>query len=331
MYDLVFNNIQTRFGGFRFQCQYGLPQLTSLSDYHKLHVTCLGNSESPEAAKSSLRSRLQRMRPVIIVKLGGSAVTHKGKDCTPNLPLIQDAADQLTSYKGRMILLHGAGSYGHPLAMNARLNDGYRSKNQLRAVSEIELQLDELSRIIGVSLLLSKIPFVPIKPINSFILRKGRVLRAFLDPIASALKLGLVPLLHGDIVFDQVKGFSVLSADAIASYLATRFFAPRVLFGSDVDGIFTGDPKRSQSAVLVSEINRTNYMNVARALKRSSNVDASGGMYAKFSESIHLARRGCEVDIFNLKKTNALREMLTKARFHGTRFVPWVSARQNER
>jgi isopentenyl phosphate kinase len=267
------------------------------------------------------------MRPVTIVKLGGSAITDKGKECTPNLALIHEAADQIASYNGKLILLHGAGSYGHPLAMNAKLNDGYRSRNQLQAISEIQLQLDELSRIIGVSLLLSKVPFVPIKPLSCFSLRKGRVLRSFLDPIASALRLGFIPLLHGDIVFDQVDGFGILSADAIASYLAQKFFITRVLFGSDVDGIHTKDPKKSRSAKLVTEINRTNYLHVAAELRRSSNLDASGGMYGKFAEAILLARRGCEVNIFNLKKPHALREMLTKTRFHGTRFVPWRVSR----
>lgn len=267
------------------------------------------------------------MRSLTIVKLGGSAITDKNNECTPNLALIHEAADQLASYNGKLILLHGAGSYGHPLAMDAKLNDGYHSRSQLYAISEIELQLDELSRIIGVSLLLSKAPFVPIKPLSCFSLRKGRVLRSFLDPIASALKLGLIPLLHGDIVFDQVEGFSVLSADAIASYLAQKFLTTRVLFGSDVDGIYNKDPKKSRNATLISEINQTNYLHVAAELKKSSNFDASGGMYGKFAEAVRLARRGCEVNIFNLKKTNALREMLTKTRFHGTRFVPWRDSR----
>lgn len=263
------------------------------------------------------------MQPVTIVKLGGSAITEKSKDCTPNLPLIHNVAEQIASFKGKMILLHGGGSYAHPSARRAQLQKGFHSKNQLPALSEIELQLDELSRIIGVSLLLSGVWFVPIKPMSFMTLRSGRLLRCFLDPIATALKTGVTPLIHGDIVFDVANGFGIISADRIASILANTFRTSRVLFGTDVDGVFTKNPKRHRQAEMIPEVRRTNYKQVLRGLKESSGSDVSGGMHGKVLEAVNVARRGCQASIFNLKKQNALRDMLAQTRLHGTTFIPW--------
>src|SRR5207253_9469990 len=91
--------------------------------------------------------------------------------------------------------------------------------SQLSSVSEIELNLDQLTRIIGVGLLLRHRPFVPLAPMSFMTLRQGRVGRSFLDPITAALRLGLIPLIHGDVAFDEIRGCGIVSADRIASLL----------------------------------------------------------------------------------------------------------------
>jgi len=258
-----------------------------------------------------------------IVKLGGSAITDKKKSCTPNLQLIHRVADELADYPGDLILLHGGGSYAHPLALRSSLQKGFVRKSQLNAVSEIELQLDELTRIVGVSLLLRNRPFVPIKALSCMELKSGRLSNSFLQPFILALKVGLTPLMHGDVVFDENQGFGILSADRIASLLASKLPVSRVLFGSDVDGVYTENPKTSKRAELVPTVTRENYRLVLRSLRKTSPEDASGGMFGKVVEAINLARRGCETHIFNLTRESTLSDLLERRKLHGTRFAPW--------
>ena len=263
------------------------------------------------------------MDKATIVKLGGSAITDKSRPCTPNLQLIHRAADELAHYRGDLVLLHGGGSYAHPLALSSSLKDGFVRKSQLNAVSEIELQLDELTRIVGVSLLLRNRPFVPIKAMSCMRLRSGHLSNSFLQPLVSALKLGLTPLMHGDIAFDENRGFGILSADRIASLLASKLPVSRVLFGSDVDGVYTENPKTSKEAEFVETVTHENYKSVLMRVRKTSGVDASGGMFGKVVEAIHLARKGCESHIFNLTRESTLRDLLGRSKLHGTRFVPW--------
>src|SRR5215469_10364118 len=115
------------------------------------------------------------MQSRIVLKLGGSAITDKSKVCTPRLGLIQRAADEIASYRGALVLLHGGGSYAHPFATKSRVGNRFRGKSQLPFVSEIELNLDQLTRIIGVALLQRGRPFVPLQPMSFLTMRDGNI------------------------------------------------------------------------------------------------------------------------------------------------------------
>src|SRR5207245_10331606 len=143
----------------------------------------------------------QKPMPVpVVVKLGGSAITAKSRTSTARLEVIHNAIREIASYSGQLVLLHGGGSFAHSFVSKAALRDGFSQKSQLASVSEIELNLDQLSRIIGVGLLLRHRPFVPLAPMSFMTLRKGDVGSSFLDHIAAALRLGLITIFHGDIV-----------------------------------------------------------------------------------------------------------------------------------
>jgi isopentenyl phosphate kinase len=267
------------------------------------------------------------MQAPVIIKLGGSAITDKSRNSTPRLEVIHHAIDEVASYKGPVVLLHGGGSFAHPYVSKAAVRNGFKHRSQLGAVSEIELNLDQLTRIIGVGLILRRRPFVPFSPLSFMTLRQGNVGRSFLDPIRSALRLGLIPLAHGDIVFDEVRGCGIVSADRIASLLAEKIGIRRVLFGSDVDGLYDGNPKTSSKAELIPEVDPSNYLQVLKGLKVSRG-DVTGGMRGKALEALRLARHGCESYIFNLTKTGNLRGLLNGSSSIGTRFVPWRRASQ---
>jgi isopentenyl phosphate kinase len=267
------------------------------------------------------------MQAPVIIKLGGSAITDKSKNSTPRLEVLHHAIDEVASYKGRVVLLHGGGSFAHPYVSNAALRNGFKHRSQLGSVSEIELNLDQLTRIIGVGLILRRRPFIPLSPMSFMTLRQGNVSRSFLDPIRSALRLGFIPLAHGAIVFDEVRGCGIVSADRIASLLAEKIGAQRVLFGCDVDGLYDGNPKTSSKAELIVEVDRSNYLRVLKRLKVGRG-DVTGGMRGKALEALRLAKRGYESYIFNLTKSGNLRSLLNGSSSIGTRFVPWRKTSQ---
>jgi isopentenyl phosphate kinase len=273
---------------------------------------------------------MHRMDKVTILKLGGSAITDKARECTPDIPAIQHTADQLADYDLPLVLIHGGGSYAHPFVTRSGIVRGLRDRTQLRSVSETEFYLSQLTRIICAFLLLrNKLP-VPLHPMSFVTLDKGKVKRILLGPIRSSLSAGLIPLLHGDLVFDESRGVGVLSGDRIASLIGPRLGASRVLLGCDVDGVYSKNPKTSPNAALVPEVTSENFRLVLDA-SRSPSGDATGGMGEKVRQALRLAKNGCECYIFNLREKNALRKILDRDGITGTRFVPWKNSRKSSK
>ncbi len=228
------------------------------------------------------------MRSAVIVKLGGSAITDKSRECTPNLSVLGRAVDELADYPGPLVVLHGGGSYAHPIVTRAGLDKRYKGGSQKRSISETEFFLDQLTRIVGVSLMRRGRDFVCFRPMSFMILDKGRIGQALLHPIMKALELGLTPVIHGDLVFDKTNGVSVVSADRIASLLSERLQNRGVIFGCNVDGVFTEDPKVSHKAVLIERISkvRTPYFE-----DRSEAADFYHGRKKSFRNSEIPSRR----------------------------------------
>jgi isopentenyl phosphate kinase len=270
------------------------------------------------------------MHQITVVKLGGSAITDKARECTPDIPTIQNVADQLRDYDRPLLLIHGGGSYAHPFVAKSGLGKGLLDRSQLRSISETEFYLGQLTRIICASLLLRGKRPVPFHPMSFVTFDNGKVNRMLLDPIRKALQAGLIPLLHGDLVFDESRGVGVLSGDRIASLVGQRLGASRVLLGSDVDGVYLQNPKTFPSATLISEVTSENFRSVLEA-SRGPSGDATGGMAEKVRQALQLAKNGCECYIFNLKEKNALRKVLEGDRITGTRFVPWTKSRKSSR
>ncbi len=270
------------------------------------------------------------MDQLTVLKLGGSAITDKARECTPDIPTIQNVADQLIDYDRPLLLIHGGGSYAHPFVAKSGLGKGLLDRSQLRSISETEFYLGQLTRIICASLLLRGKRPIPFHPMSFVTFDNGKVNRMLLDPIRKALQAGLVPLLHGDLVFDESRGIGVLSGDRIASLVGQRLGASRVLLGSDVDGVYLQNPKTFPSATLISEVTSENFRSVLEA-SRGPSGDATGGMAEKVRQALQLAKNGCECYIFNLKEKNALRKVLEGDRITGTRFVPWTKSRKSSR
>ena len=259
-----------------------------------------------------------QMQKPVVVKLGGSAITDKSKICEPRLEQIHRAIGEITSYRKEMILLHGGGSFAHPFVTKKLLANGFKSRSQLQRVSEVELNLDQLTRIIGVSLLLRRRSFVPLRPMSLMTLQDGKVSKYFLRPLMEALHLGMIPILHGDLVMDEKKGVGVVSADRIASLLGEKLDLAKVLFGCDVDGVYAGPHDRT----VIREVHKNDAAIVLKGLRQSNN-DATGGMPGKVREALLLARPGVESHIFNLTTRNNLARLLNGESAIGTRFVPW--------
>jgi isopentenyl phosphate kinase len=166
------------------------------------------------------------------------------------------------------------------------------------------------------------IPAVPFTPSSFMIAKSGRLSRVMVGPIKELLDLGLVPLLGGDLVMDMDQGWRVISADQMASWIAPRIGASMIIYGTDVDGLYSSDPRTCASARLVREATCRELGSIAKSVVGSRMPDVTAGMRGKIAEAQRAARRGVEVVIMNLTKPERLHAILGGKSGTWTRIVP---------
>jgi len=107
------------------------------------------------------------------------------------------------------------------------------------------------------------------------------------------LMLGMVPVIHGDVVMDLSRGACIVSGDQLVQYLAAGLNISRVGLATDVPGVLDGGH-------VVPEITRK--MASSLQVGNSMHTDVTGGMRGKINELLSLAGKGIGSDIFHVSR-----------------------------
>lgn len=251
----------------------------------------------------------------VIVKLGGSMVTYKDSN-TPRarnrvIKRLAREVEELVHGGYKLIIVHGAGSFGHPLAKKYQLHKGMQTGEQKMGYSQTVANMLELNGIIVRELIKCGVRAVGLPPHALTIQSAGKFKGFGCAIIKGYLRQGFVPVLFGDGVLDDKWGCSILSGDIVVPYLTKKLKAGRVVFLSDVDGIFDSDPKLDKSAGRIEEITNRNLKQVLRMLGnsagRGNRADVTGEMQGKIL-AIKERLSGIEVCITNgLKKERLIK------------------------
>jgi len=227
-------------------------------------------------------------------------VTKKDKPLTPNVQAIKRLAREIfqAGFKP-LIIIHGGGSYGHPVAKKYRITEGFKDDSQLFGVSETHEAMAALNRLFVRSLLKYGLPAFSLPPSSFVLTKKGRILKFDEEILERALTLGLVPVLYGDVVLDVEQGFAILSGDQIAAALAIKLNAKRIIMGIDVDGLYDSDPKKNPSARLLSNVALKDLAELIRHIGGSQGLDVTGGMLGKILELKAAVEHGVDAFIVN--------------------------------
>ncbi len=250
----------------------------------------------------------------IILKIGGSVVTDKSKPFSIRRKIIRRISEEVaTAIKSGcppLVIVHGGGSFGHPVAQRYGIHQGFREKAQLIGFVETVQAMRRLSDVIIENLQASGVSALPLQPSAITLQKGGRISTMFSGIIEKALAMGVTPVLWGDAVLDEEKGFSILSGDQIVSRLSALLSPSKIVFGTDVDGICPSDPKKT-GAKPFGELTRDELERITMQSSGSNGVDVTGGMRGKLQEIIAITSVGIEVVVMNaLKAGNVLRALL---------------------
>lgn len=264
------------------------------------------------------------MENLILLKLGGSAITQKNRNLpAPNLDCIHNAVENIKRARQekdfRLIVIHGAGPYGHKTVNDYGIDQGISSSRHIAGFLRTRQAMEELNGLVLSAFRRGGLRAFPIQP-SACIIQENKQIVSFDTAIVRGLlelDASIIPVMYGDMVIDRRLGASVVSGDAIITWLAKKLKARRVLFGADVAGIFSADPKRNAHAELIPEIDDQNMDAVLQSVSGSSNVDVTGGMRGKLENILSLFK-GLQVQIFELGEGDTLYKALTGQPVTGT-------------
>lgn len=227
-------------------------------------------------------------KELIIIKLGGGVITYKDSHSPKaRLAVIKKLAKDVRKLvdKGyRIVLVHGAGSFGHPLANKYKLQKGMYTPSQKKAFALIQVQMIKLNSLITKGLIDEDVPAVTIPPHTLAKKSNHELLRFDHTIIEEYIKFNLVPVLFGDTILDDKTGCSILSGDTIVTHLAKKMQPKKVIFLTDVDGIYDCDPKKNPCAKLIPEISNSNLEEVLKGATVNNPNDVTGEMHGKILE-----------------------------------------------
>ncbi|MCI4369361.1 MAG: isopentenyl phosphate kinase family protein [Thermoplasmata archaeon] len=262
-------------------------------------------------------------RPVV-VKLGGSVITRKREVERVRAKVLGRLANELAGYapSGGLVVLHGAGSFGHPGAVRWGLADAPtvppKGGARVRGASIVSAEVRRLHVTVLRALVEAGANPWSVPAASVAKNRAGRLVEFDAAPFISALSAGALPVSFGDVVPDLDWGSSILSADTIAVELARRLPAERVVFVSDVEGILSdpgGGGRRSVIPTVTREV-------VEHLAPRPKAPDVTGGIRGKAEAMLTIASSGAHAGLISGLKGGALSRAIRGEMVYGS----WASA-----
>jgi len=273
------------------------------------------------------------MHELAFLKLGGSLITDKTQPYTARLDKLADLASQIkyalqTRPNLILVLGHGSGSFGHTAAKKYGTRDGAPAPlrpppfaaqmggvarrgegGYWKGFSEVWYQATTLNRYVIQALVEAGIPAMTFSPVASVWSDNGQVAKWDLSQIEFALEQGIIPVVHGDVIFDQTKGGTILSTEELFEYLARELHPRRILLAGLEDAVWADFPARKHR---VKKVTRESFNQVRQSIGAATGADVTGGMESKVRQMLELAENipGLTVQIFSGERPEFLKKVL---------------------
>jgi isopentenyl phosphate kinase len=243
-----------------------------------------------------------------IIKIGGSIITDKSTKDSFKKTIVDRLSAEIKKANKEIIIVHGAGSYGHILAKKYNLNQGYKNNEQLLGFTLTHTNVQKLNTLVLNSLQENNIPAVSIPPHAIMKLDDHEPIDMNYDIFRDLLKQGFTPVTFGDVTLDKTLGFSICSGDLLMQLLAEQFKPEKVIFVIDEDGLYTSNPKTDKNAEFIETINLDKLKQLSTSL--DDHADVTMGMKGKINTIKNIVNLGVHTVLLNGNKPDRLYKVL---------------------
>jgi isopentenyl phosphate kinase len=277
------------------------------------------------------------MKELVFLKLGGSLITDKTQPYTPQLDVIEDVALQIATALQRhpnlrLVVGHGSGSFGHVAASEYHTRDGFfprssplihrerdkTEENYWKGFAEVWYQASALNRFVMKALHKTNVPAIALPPSANVIASDGQVSIWETTSISMALASGLVPVIYGDVTFDEIRGGTILSTEDLFGHLARAFNPERILLAGLESAVWEDFPARTRRIETITPHNE-----IGEGIGKAAGADVTGGMESKVKQMLELVQQNPElkIQIFSGAEPGNITRALT-----GETLGTWITA-----
>lgn len=217
---------------------------------------------------------------MIFLKLGGSLITDKTQVETIRPKILQRVAAEIATALShasnpKLLLGHGSGSFGHVAGAKYGTRDGVSSAEQWRGFVEVSAAAAKLNAFVRDQLLDAGVSVISLPPHASAQVQDGVISYLDVRPIQAALAANLLPLVMGDVAFDNVRGGTIVSTEEVMGYLTAYLKPSWLLLAGETGGVY------DLVGNIIPKITRQNLPEIRAALGGSRGTDVTGGMLSK--------------------------------------------------
>ena len=273
---------------------------------------------------------LANKKPIIIIKLGGSILTDKNTPYSMRNKVIDSLISQISDYyrtsnQPKLIIIHGAGSFGHPIANSFSIQNGLNQNipNQILGLTKTHQSVKKLNTKIVDDLLNRDMPVLSLTTSSVFVQEDSGLKFTGIKQIESLLDLGMIPILYGDILLHVSKNFSIISGDRVIfeicksfiSSVDTNYKVDKIIFCFDQDGIIIS--KNEKDSEVIQNI-KSKDMDLLSLKNYENSIDVTGNIRGKLQEIKKICELGIPVQLLNGQKPNLLIKALKKEKIVST-------------
>lgn len=249
---------------------------------------------------------------VIVIKIGSNLLVNH--DQTLNKSWLQSLSrdlKKLIEKKNKVIIVSsGAIALGKKI-LNKKILKNLHDKQAAASIGQIQLSQSWQTALSKVNLQSSQI-LLTAEDLES----RRKYLNAR-NTILALLDLGVIPIINeNDTTSTEEIRFG--DNDRLSAIIANSISAEMLVLLSDVNGLYTDDPKQNKNAELILEVNHLT-KNIENYISKSKSSYGSGGMIAKIEATKICMRSGIKVIIANGLRMNPIKFIQSN---NSTWFVP---------
>jgi len=247
------------------------------------------------------------LKPIVFVKFGGSLITDKSTSYKANIEIIKKLANEFfllqKANPSRIFILGiGSGSFGH-----------YAVKKFLHAddgqygILAVQNAVKTLHLIVMEALYYANNKCFSCSPSSMNFFLKNQNEEADISPVLEILSKNIVPVLHGDILYDGTILSTEMVFEKIINFLIKKnYIIDSIIYLTNVSGFYDKEMKT------ISKITPKNWENIQDCIYRNESYDVTGGIKHKIESSLELLKNDITTYIINGNEENSLLNALNK-------------------